>query len=111
VPSEFLSEDEIGAASQVEQDQFNAQHQLPLTWRPSFEVVGSYFDQAVRSGALAGGTLASVEQAIEEAERLAGAGRDRAAALELTTGSGHLRSSGGQGALKHAMLELARTLR
>ena len=111
LPSEFLSEDEVAAASQVEQDQFNAQPQLRLAWKPSFEVVGSHFDQAVRSGALSGRALDRVEDAIQDAERLAGAGSDRAAAKELRTGSRHLRGSGDQGELRPAMHDLARALR
>ena len=110
VPSEFLSEDEIAAASEVKQKQFNAQHQFRLTWRPSFAVVGSYFDQAVRSGALSGRTLAKVEDAIEDAERLADKGKDKAAAKELKDGARHLRGWGDQGELRRAMLDLAKKL-
>ena len=111
VPSEFLSEDEIAAASEVKQKQFNAQHQFKLTWRPSFAVVGSYFDQAVRSGALSGRTLDKVEDAIGDAERLADRGKDKAAAQELKDGARHLRSWGDQGELRDAMFDLAKKLR
>ncbi|HET9419980.1 MAG TPA: hypothetical protein VFO49_02500 [Nocardioides sp.] len=110
VPSEFLSENEIAAASEVKQRQFNAQHQLRLKWRPSFAVVGSYFDQAVRSGALSGRTLDKVEDAIGDAERLADRGKDKAAAKELKDGARHLRSWGDQGELRRAMHDLAKRL-
>ena len=110
LPSEFLSADEIAAASEVELDEFNSQHQPTIKWRPSFAVVGSYFDQAVRSGELSGRTLDKVEDAIEDAERLADRGKDREAAKELKDGSRDLRKSGDQGELKDAMLDLAKDL-
>ncbi|HWM73793.1 MAG TPA: hypothetical protein VNQ53_08635, partial [Nocardioides sp.] len=110
VPSEFLSENEIAAASEVKQHQFNAQHQLRIKWRPSFAVVGSYFDQAVRSGALHGRTLHKVEDAIEDAEWLADRGKDKWAAKELKDGARHLRSWGDQGELRRAMYDLAKRL-
>jgi hypothetical protein len=110
VPSEYLSENEIAAASEVKQRWFNAQHQFQIRWRPSFAVVGAYFDQAVRSGALSGRTLAKVEDAIDDAERLADKGKDKAAAHELKDGARHLRSWGDQGELRRAMYDLAKKL-
>jgi len=78
-PSEHLSENEIDAASEVVLDQFNAQLQHVLTWAPSFNVVGSYYDQAVRSGALAGDLAKELGDNLSNAEKLAGGPQNRAA--------------------------------
>jgi hypothetical protein len=78
-PSEHLSENEIEAAGEVVLDQFNAQLQPMLTWEPSFAVVGSYYDQAVRSGALAGDLAKELGDNLRNAENLAGGPQNRAA--------------------------------
>jgi hypothetical protein len=105
--SEHLSGNEIRAAKEVRQRQFNAQHQTPIRWRPSFNVVGSYFDQAVRSRALSGWKRHKVERLIEHAEELHGRGRDTAAAHKLEKASKHLSRSGDQGDLRDALRALA----
>jgi hypothetical protein len=78
-PSEHMSQNEIDAASEVVLDQFNAQLQPMLTWEPSFNVVGSYYDQAVRSGALAGDLAKELGDNLRNAENLAGGPQNRAA--------------------------------
>ena len=105
--SEHLSASEIGAAKEVRQRKFNAQHQTPIRWRPSFNVVGSYFDQAVRSGALSGLKLDRVERLIARAERLHARDRDTRAARKLERASERLSRSGDQGELRDALRDLA----
>ncbi|HEU4541055.1 MAG TPA: hypothetical protein VFR23_08000 [Jiangellaceae bacterium] len=78
-PSEHMSPNEIDAASQVALDGFNAQLQPMLTWEPSFAVVGSYYDQAVRSGALTGDLAKELGDNLRNAEQLAGGPQNRAA--------------------------------
>lgn len=49
LPSEHVSEAEIAAAREVQQTEFNAQHQAAFTWEPSFAVARARFDQLVRT--------------------------------------------------------------
>jgi len=109
LPSDQLSENEIDAAREVELDQFNAQHQPMIEWDPSFNVAGAYFDQAVRSGALTGGTLEKVALHLEKAEALEG--RGKAAIAQLQNAIRQLDDTGDQGELKQAMVDLADSLR
>ena len=83
LPSDQLSINEIDAASLVAQDEFNAQHQEPFVWEPSFSVVGAYYDQAVRSGALDGARARQVGKTIELALKQYDRGNDRAAQAHL----------------------------
>jgi hypothetical protein len=81
--SDQMSENEIGAASEVVVGEFNAQHQTPITWAPSFNVAGSFYDQAVRAGVLEGETEHQVGQDLEQGEKQAGKGNNRAAIAHL----------------------------
>ena len=105
-----MSQNEIDAATEAQVDEFNAQHQTPLTWAPSFNVAGSFFDQAVRSGALAGATLDKVSKHLAKAEKLAGQAANAAAVAQLQNAMRVLGSSGDQGELKQALRDLARSL-
>ena len=49
LPSAHLSEAEIAAAREVDQTEFNAQHQTTFTWEPSFAVARARFDQLART--------------------------------------------------------------
>ncbi len=49
LPSGHLSEAEIAAAGEVQQAEFNPQHQTTFTWAPSFAVARARFDQLVRT--------------------------------------------------------------
>jgi hypothetical protein len=110
IPSSMLSQNEIDAAGEVEQSFFNSQHQTQLTWDPSFNVAGAYFDQAVRSGALAGATQSKVGKSLTRAESLASQGEDASAADLLTTAIRQLSDDGDQGELKQALIDLRGTL-
>jgi hypothetical protein len=109
-PSDMLSENEIDAASEVEQSSFNSQNQNRLTWEPSFNVAGAYFDQAVRSGALSGATKDTVGESLAEAEEFASQGDTVAAVDALTTAIRQLRGTGDQGELQQALRDLRRSL-
>ena len=108
--SDQMSENEIGAASEVHMDEFNAQHQTPLTWAPSFNVAGSFFDQAVRSGALSGKTHDKVAKSLERAEQLADKGETESAIDLLNTAIRQLGDSGDQGELRQALQDLVGAL-
>ncbi len=105
-----MSENEIGAASEVHLDQFNSQLQSQITWAPSFNVAGSYFDQAVRSGELGGPTRTKVAKSLQKAEQLADKGEDASAVDLLNTAIRQLGDTGDQGELKEALQDLAESL-
>ena len=64
-------------------DEFNAQHQTFIAHTPSFPVTRSYFDQAVRAGALNDRDARFIAKHIDLAEKLADKGLERVAALIL----------------------------
>ncbi len=109
--SRHLSRNEIQAASEVQLDEFNSQHQTTITWAPSFNVAGAYLDQAVRSHALTGKTKAKVTHYVAKAEWLADRNKDRAAIAQLWNAIRLLSNRGDQGELKVALRELATSLR
>ena len=82
-PTDDLSKNEIKAASEVRLDRLTPQHQPRIRWKPSFAVVRSFLDQAVRSGDLRGRTLDKVEDAIDKAERFARRGKNSSARQQL----------------------------
>jgi LVIVD repeat len=110
VPSSQLSANEIAAAQEVGLDEFNAQHQGMTTWEPSFAVVGAYYDQAVRSGELAGGRQKSTARLIANAQRHADAGRTDAAVSVLLEAADALPDTGDLGELQQALRDLAASL-
>jgi LVIVD repeat len=82
-PTDQLSKNEIKAASEVKLNRLTPQHQPRLRWKPSFAVVRSFLDQAVRAGDLRGRTLDKVEDAIDKAERFARRGKNSSARQQL----------------------------
>ena len=78
-----MSRDEIRAASEVQLDEFNSQHQTRIVWAPSFNVVGAYFDQAVRSRAISGRTADRIDNDIDRAKKLVKKGDNERAAERL----------------------------
>jgi hypothetical protein len=107
--SEHMSRDEIAAASQVEQTEFNAQHQTRITWEPSFAVVGAHFDQAVRARVLRKGTAVAVGVLIETAEHLHGKVHDKVVRALLE--AARLKVVRDAPALAQALRDLANSLR
>ncbi|WP_109508685.1 LVIVD repeat-containing protein [Nocardioides speluncae] len=81
--SDLLSENELGAAKEYQVDEFNAQHQTEITWAPSFNVAGAYYDQAVRAGSLAEKTEAKVGGHLAKAEKLVANGEAASAIDQL----------------------------
>jgi hypothetical protein len=110
LPSDVMSENEIAAAGEAQVEEFNAQHQTPLTWAPSFNVAGSYYDQAVRSGELDGATLATVTRHLDKAEKLAGQASPASAKAQLAGAIRVLGTSGDQGELREALAALRASL-
>jgi len=81
--SDMLSENELGAAREVVLDRFNSQHQPEITWVPSFNVAGSYFDQAVRADTLGNQVEKKVGKHLAQAEKLQGQGETASAIDQL----------------------------
>ena len=87
LPSEYLTADEIGAASLVEADLVNPQHQRHIEYPAVPVVARAYLDQLARSGALPKDKADAVRRALEEVERLPGGAssdQGKATAKELT---------------------------
>lgn len=66
--SDMMSANEIAAAGEIEQGEFNAQLQTMLVHAPSYNVARSYVDQAERAGTLSGDQLDKVNKLIDKAE-------------------------------------------
>ena len=80
VPNEYLTQNEIDAASQVHFDELNVQNQPKITWPQNFIVARAYIDQLNRSGALAPERIGALNAAIAKAEASA---TDKQAAAQL----------------------------
>jgi hypothetical protein len=90
--SEFLTQNEIDAATAVKPGLFNAQQQMRVTWPANPAVAKAYLDQLTRSKAIAADRAAAVKAAIERADRVRNP-KDRgaqAAAEQLKTLTGQL---------------------
>jgi len=71
-PSDFLSQNEITAATLAHADTFNPQQQVRVTW-PATAVVGrAYLDQLARSRALPADRITAIRTALDRAENLSG---------------------------------------
>lgn len=69
LPSEFLTQNEIDAASAVRLDSFNAQAQTKLTWPPTAVVARAYLDQLTRNKAIDPARAAAVKAALDKTEK------------------------------------------
>jgi hypothetical protein len=68
-PSEFLTENEIDAASSVRMDEFNAQAQPKIAFPPSIAVARAYLDQLTRSKGITDARAAAVKKALSAADK------------------------------------------
>jgi hypothetical protein len=109
LPSDMMSANEIEAASEVEQVEFNAQLQFELVNEISYAVVGSRVDQNLRAGTLDADKAASIQNHLDNAERLE-ARQVRAARTQLDAAIASLRTTAGQEALIADLQELRGTL-
>ena len=69
-PSEFLTQNEIDAASQVHSTEFNAQHQQRIKWPATTVVAKAYLDQLGRTHGITSTKATAVKSAIEKADRI-----------------------------------------
>jgi hypothetical protein len=77
-PSGFISQNEIDAAKSVHFDEFNTQGQRRFVWPATFTLARAYVDQLERSHGLGPDRILAVRQALTNAERASGAGRQGA---------------------------------
>ena len=69
-PSEFLSQNEITAATLAHTDTFNPQEQMRVSW-PATAVIGrAYLDQLARSNGLPAGRASAVRSALDRADNM-----------------------------------------
>jgi len=69
LPSEYLSQNEIDAASLVRMDELNVQKQPKIVWPASFTVSRAYLDQLNRTKALPVDRAAALKSAIDKADK------------------------------------------
>jgi len=85
LPSDYLSANEIAAASIADQGElFNPQQQFRVTWPAEPVVARAYVDQLVRTNTLAASTAGDLNAALDSSEaQLAGGKKDRDLARRL----------------------------
>jgi len=69
LPSEYLSQNEIDAATLVHMDELNVQKQPKAVWPASFTVSRAYLDQLNRAKALPADRAAALKSAIDKADK------------------------------------------
>jgi hypothetical protein len=69
VPSKFLTQNEIDAATLVKVNELNVQNQQKITWPSHLTVARAYLDQLERSQALSAGRIADLNKAIARAQK------------------------------------------
>jgi len=79
-PSEFLSQNEIDAASLVRSEETNTQLQTKISWPASTPVALAYLDQLGRSKTMPGDRARAIRSALERADAVRGGDSKAAAA-------------------------------
>ena len=69
MPSEYLTKNEITAATLVKVDELNTQMQQKVSWPNDPIVARAYLDQLTRSKALDGSRIAAIEKALDKKDR------------------------------------------
>jgi hypothetical protein len=82
IPSEYLSRNEIEAASLARTEEFNAQQQRTVTWPAASAVARAYVDQLTRSGAIHPARSSAIDAALKRVDEIR-TRRDRGAAAVL----------------------------
>lgn len=111
VPSEYLSENEVAAATLADQGAlFNPQQQFPMSWPAEPVVARAYMDQLERSNSLAGSLLADLNAALSRSDaQLDSGGSDAELAASLTALAARLGNDGDAATMKRKSA-LAETL-
>jgi hypothetical protein len=69
-PSEFLSQNEIDAATQFRLNEFNSQNQPKVQWQATSAVAKAYMDQLSRSKSIAAERVRAVNEALSKVDGL-----------------------------------------
>ncbi len=114
LPSEFLTPNEIAAASQVAPEVFNAQQQRRIDWTARPVIARAYLDQLGRNDTLATDRRLALSSLLDRVDQLArdGTRTDAALAAELATAAGALApdGTGAGGPGRQRLRALAETL-
>jgi hypothetical protein len=68
LPSEYLTQNEIDAASLVRVEELNTQEQARISWPPAPAVARAYVDQLARSKALPADRIKAINSALDHAD-------------------------------------------
>ena len=112
LPSEFLSENEVAAASLADLDGiFNPQQQFPVAWPAEPVVARAYVDQLASGEAIDANAVAELSAALDRAETtLADGGSDRRLARDLKSMAKQLGGVSDDAIVARRQSELAETL-
>jgi hypothetical protein len=69
LPSEYLTQNEIDAASSVRMDEFNAQEQPKIAFPPTVSVARAYLDQLTRGSGISSARAAAVKKAVAAVDK------------------------------------------
>ena len=96
-PSEYLSQHEIDAATQIRSTEFNAQQQPKVVWPATSVVARAYVDQLTRSKGIRPERAAAVDAALDRADKVRSAKEKGAAATadQLDTLAAQLETDAG----------------
>ena len=115
IPSEYLSQNEIAAATLVQSKEFNAQMQSRIAWPASSVVARAYIDQLTRTRGILPDRAAAVNAALDRADSLRTGREKNAPAIlgQLDTLAAGLESDAGAASGQAAvrLRSLASTLR
>ena len=95
LPSEFLTANEIAAASIVAPATFNAQDQRRVDWPTRPVIARAYLDQLGRTDALSAGRRSALSGLLDRADAALGDGAEAVLAGELTTAASEVRREAG----------------
>jgi hypothetical protein len=82
-PTQFLTQNEIDAAKAVKTSDLNVQTQQRIVWPSKLIVAKAYLDQLGRSSALPAEQLATLNQAVDKAQKSKLSAKDKAALAKL----------------------------
>jgi len=112
LPSEYLTANEIAAASIADQGKvFNPQQQFPVTWPAEPVIARAYIDQLQRSNALTKDDIEGLTAALDQSEAsLEKGGRDRRTANQLKELAESLKANDGDADTRKRLTSLGETL-
>ena len=112
MPSEYLSENEIAAATIANQGEvFNPQQQFPVTWPADPVIALAYMDQLKRSDALSAEEIATLTAALDGASsKLASGETDAGLSKQLRSMAGTVKESSADAQTKKRQAALRETL-